>query len=229
MHEKKPIRMLLVDDQVLFREGVATLLGSRPDVEVIGEANDGIEALEKAKQLKPDLVLMDIKMPRCNGLEATRLIRREVPETKVVILTVSDYDEDLFEAIKAGAIGYLLKNLNAGELFERIRGVFEGEAALSAVLAARVLEEFARQGQKEGMKDEEGGLTEREREVLQLVMEGLSNRDIGQKLCITESTVKRHLHNILEKLHLDNRVQAAAYAVRKGLIRDPNSHHGSPK
>ena len=214
-------KILVVDDQVLFREGVVNLLGGQPDMEVVAEASDGLEALEKSRQLAPDLILMDIRMPNCDGLEATRLIKQEMPDAKVVILTVSDYDDDLFEAIKGGAIGYLLKNLNADELFERIRGVFEGEAALSPVLAAKVLEEFARQGQKDGNKAENGGLTDREREVLELVMEGLSNRDIGVRLSITESTVKRHLHNILEKLHLDNRVQAAAYAVKKGWLRQP--------
>ena len=224
----KPIRVLVVDDQVLFREGLANLLSSQEDIAAIGDAGDGLEAIEKAHQLQPDLVLMDINMPRLNGLEATRRIRAELPEIKIVILTVSDADDDLFEAIKAGAIGYLLKNLKAQSLFERLRGAMRGEAALSPLLAAKVLEEFARQRQREAQaKDDQGGLTDREREVLQLVMDGASNKDIANTLCIAESTVKRHLHNILEKLHLENRVQAAAYAVRKGLI-EPQAHDGRP-
>ncbi|MCL4508578.1 MAG: response regulator transcription factor [Chloroflexi bacterium] len=217
------IRVLVVDDQVLFREGIVNLLASQDDVTVIGEAGDGLDAIEKAYQLQPDLILMDVNMPRLGGLEATRRIKLELPEIKVVILTVSDADDDLFEAIKAGAIGYLLKNLKAQNLFDRLRGAMRGEAALTPLLAAKVLEEFARQRQRESQsKDSDEGLTDREREVLQLVIDGASNKDIANTLCIAESTVKRHLHNILEKLHLENRVQAAAYAVRKGLIEPPS-------
>ncbi len=216
-----PIRVMIVDDQVLFREGLSGLLGSQPDFLVVGAAGDGEEAVSLARELHPDLVLMDIRMPKMTGLEATRIIRREVPGARIVILTVSDDDDDLFEAIKAGAIGYLLKNLKARALFERVRGAFRGEAALSPLLAARVMEEFARQRRKEAASPESAGLTDREKTVLQLVIGGSSNKEIAAKLDIAESTVKRHLHNILEKLHLENRVQAAAYAVRKGLIDGP--------
>ncbi len=220
------IRVLLVDDQVLFREGIANLLTSQDDIQVIGDAADGLEAIEKARQFRPDLVLMDINMPHLDGLEATRRIKAEMPEVKIIILTVSDADDDLFEAIKAGAIGYLLKNLKAQSLFERLRGTMRGEAALSPLLATKVLEEFARQRHNEAhSKEEEDGLTEREREVLQQVISGASNKEIATTLYIAESTVKRHLHNILEKLHLENRVQAAAYAVRKGIIEAPPDGH----
>lgn len=217
-----PVNVLIVDDQVLFREGLVSLLETQPDFTVVGEAGDGEEAVAKARELQPDLILMDINMPRMGGLEATRLIRRETPTARIVMLTVSDADDDLFEAIKAGAIGYLLKNLRARNLFDRLRGVFQGEVALSPVIAARVLDEFARNRQRE-VEPSAGSteLTDRERTVLQMVISGASNKEIAAALEIAESTVKRHMHNILEKLHLENRVQAAAYAVRRGLIEAP--------
>jgi len=216
---EQPIRVLLVDDQVLFREGLTQLLASQKDMQVVGEASDGLEAVEKAKELRPDLVIMDIRMPNMNGLEACRLIKAVLPDTRVVMLTVSDSDEDLFQAIKFGAIGYLLKNLKAGRLFDQLRSAYRGEAALSPFLAMRVLEEFARERRREETSTGfRGRLTEREKGVLQLVVSGLTNKEIGAKVGIAESTVKRHIHNILEKLHMDNRVQAAAYAVRSGLV-----------
>lgn len=228
------LRLLIVDDQALFREGLASLLGSQEDITVVGQAGDGIEAVELVRALQPDLVLMDVNMPQMNGLEATREILRESPSVRIVILTVSDDDDDLFAAIKAGAVGYLLKNMRADSLFERLRGAIRGEAALSPILAARVLEEFARQRQPENSAakppSESSELSVRERSVLQLVINGASNREIAAELDIAESTVKRHLHNILEKLHLENRIQAAAYAMRKGLIdppRDDPSSHGN--
>lgn len=215
------LRVLLVDDQVLFREAIANLISSREDMVVVGEAGDGAEAVEKARVLKPDIILMDIRMPRMDGLEATRRIKEEMPQANIVILTVSDDDDDLFEAIKSGAIGYLLKSLKAESLFERLKGVLHGEAALSPLLATRVLEEFARLKRRRGNGEEDGsGLTDREKEVIQYVINGKSNKEIASALSIAESTVKRHLHNILEKLHLQNRAQAAAYAVRKGLVEE---------
>jgi len=217
-----PVRVLIVDDQVLFREGISSLLQMQPDFAVVGEASDGEEAVAKVRELQPDLILMDINMPKMTGLEATKLIRQEMPGARIVVLTVSDADDDLFEAIKAGAIGYLLKNLKARALFDRLRGVFQGEVALSPIIAARVLDEFARHRQLQVEPTPAStDLTERERTVLQMVISGASNKEIASALQIAESTVKRHMHNILEKLHLENRVQAAAYAVRKGLIEAP--------
>lgn len=219
----EPLRVLLADDHTLFRHGVASLLQTRPDtIQVVGQAEDGLEAIEKAKQLMPDLILMDIGMPCCSGLEALRLILDRMPYVKIVMLTVSDHSSDIFEAIKAGAQGYLLKNLAADELFDMLEGVSRGEAPITRVTAARILEEFGQRGRHDTEQATWPGaqLTVREHEVLGLVVEGASNKDIADTLLISESTVKNHLRNILEKLHVQNRVQAAVYAVRKGLISD---------
>jgi DNA-binding NarL/FixJ family response regulator len=218
----EPLRVLLVDDHILFRTGVKAVLASRSDMEVVGEAGDGLEAVALARETMPDVILMDIKMPGCNGLEATRRIKREMPYVKVFMLTVSDSDEHLLEAIKSGAQGYLTKDLKAHQLFDALEGVARGEAAFSGVIAAKILREFEKTGRG---TDEElpttEPLTERETEVLQLVAEGKSNQEIAQSLVISESTVKNHLRNILGKLHLRNRIQAAVYAVRQGLVEDP--------
>lgn len=211
------MRVLLADDHALVRNGIASLLKSH-NVEVVGEAADGIEALEKTRSLHPDIVLMDIQMPRRNGLEATRLIKAEMPQTRIVMLTVSEDEEDLFEAIKAGADGYLLKNIRADEFLTLLDGVMKGEAAISPLLAAKIIQELARQttrGAKPNHSDSD--LTEREIDVLKLVSTGARNKEIAQKLDITENTVKYHLRNILEKLHFSNKTQAAAYAVSKGI------------
>jgi DNA-binding NarL/FixJ family response regulator len=218
----EPLRVLLVDDHILFRTGVKAVLATRPDMEVIGEAADGLEAAAMARETMPDVVLMDIKMPRCDGLEATRVIKQEMPRVKVFMLTVSERDEDLFEAIKSGAQGYLIKDLKAHQLFDALEGVARGEAAFSGMVAARILKEFERTGKGtgEGLAGAEP-LTRREIEVLQLVAEGKSNQEIAESLVISESTVKNHLRNILGKLHLRNRIQAAVYAVRQGLVEDP--------
>lgn len=217
------LRVLLVDDHVLFRKGIASLLGSREEVEIVGEAGDGFEALEKARELMPDLILMDINMPRCDGLEATRLIKAEMPYVRIVMLTVSDQDDYLFEAIKAGAQGYLLKNLAPDELYELLSGVTRGEAPISRSMASKILMEFAQQAHRDrGPEGPRSGLTDREKEILQLVINGASNKEIASILCLSESTVKNHLHNILKKLHLHNRVQAAAFALNEGLIHGPS-------
>jgi two-component system nitrate/nitrite response regulator NarL len=215
----QPIRILIVDDQALFREGLTSLLASQPDMKVVGEASDGTEALEKVQELAPDVILMDLRMPRMDGLEATRRLKPLRPEARVIMLTVSDLTQELFEAMRDGAAGYLLKNMNARRLFEEIRGVMRNEVALSPYLASRILKEFGQQRDYEAVsRGMQLGLTERETEVLGHVVKGLSNKEIGGKLCITESTVKRHLHSILDKLHMENRVQAAAYAMRTGLL-----------
>lgn len=214
------IRLMLVDDHILFRKGLAALISSRPDLEVVGEAGDGNEAIEAAATLKPDLILMDIHMPGCNGIDATRAIRAEQPNTRIVILTVSDDEEDLYGAIRAGAQGYLLKNLRPESLFEMIQDAIRGEAPISPGIAAKILEELGRSRERERDETPDGSqlLTQREREILTLVVDGASNKEIAQRLHITEGTVKNHLHHILEKLHLENRVQVTAYALRKGLV-----------
>ena len=216
------MRVLLVDDHALFRDGIASLLTAW-GLEVVGQASDGLEAVERARTLYPDLVLMDVKMPRCNGLEATRLIKANMPQVKIVMLTVSDDEQDLFEAIKAGARGYLLKNLRGEEFMEMLSGISRGEAALSPTLASKILAEFARQSARPATAgSSKAELSEREREVLRLVGLGLGNRDIAANLCVSENTVRYHIKNILAKLHLRNRAQAAAYAVQQGLADKPS-------
>jgi DNA-binding NarL/FixJ family response regulator len=219
----EPLRILLVDDHVLFRKGVAALLAARQemDVVVVGEASDGLEAIAQARETVPDVILMDIHMPECDGLEAVRVIKREMPHVCIIMLTVSDDDRDLFAAIKNGAEGYLLKNLEPYQLFDMLEGVRRGEAPISGTLAAKILQEFRQPDQSLVPKPEaREALTPREIEVLERVVEGATNKEIAEVLVITENTVKIHLHNILEKLHLQNRIQAAVYAVREGLVDD---------
>ena len=213
------IRILLADDHLFFRRGVATFLAAEADFEVVGEAANGSEALHMARELMPDVILMDISMPVMDGLEATRQIKVQIPYVKIVILTASDEEQKLFEAVKAGALGYLLKKVEPQALAATLRGVARGEASLSRLMAARLMEEFARQagGGASGAPD----LTSREREVLGGVAHGRANKEIAAALAITENTVKNHLKNILEKLHLKNRVQAATYAVQHGMIESP--------
>lgn len=214
------IRILTVDDRGLFRRSVAELLDQQDGFTVVGEAENGLEAVEKANALRPDLVIMDVEMPIMNGVEATRLIREQLPGVKVVMLTVSEADEHLFDAIRFGAQGYLLKDLRPEELYELVKAVMRNEAALSPAIAGRLLGQI-RDGtvasQPAESESEMPALTRRELEVLRLVADGLSNKEIAGSLFITEGTVKNHVHNALEKLQLENRTQAAAYIVRKGL------------
>ena len=224
-----PTKLLLVDDQLLFRKGLRALLDGEEDFEVVGEAAHGLEALDKARAFRPDVVLMDVHMPVCDGVEAARLIKQEMPEAKIIALTVSDEDEDLFGAIKAGAEGYLLKDLRPEELFERIREVLRGETPVSPAVGGKLLREFRHRPWKESRDTPEAELTPREVEILQLVAEGLSNAEIAAKLYVVEGTVKNHLHNILEKLHLQNRVQAATFAIREGLASVHGSHETESK
>jgi len=217
----------LVDDHPLFRKGIASLLSSEPGFEVLGEASDGQEAIEKARDLMPDVILMDISMPGVNGLEATQRIKQEIPYVRIVILTVSDEDQNLFEAIKSGAQGYLLKKIEPQTLFQTLRGVLEGEAPLSRVMATKLLAEFARQRRAASEpRTPTATLTEREKEVLGLLAAGKTNKEIAGALGIAENTVKNHLKNILEKLHLENRVQAATFALREGLLNKPPKKNG---
>jgi len=227
MSTKPSIRVLLVDDHPLFRKGIASLLSSEPGFEVLGEASNGQEAIEKARDLMPDVILMDISMPGVNGLEATQRIKQEIPYVRIVILTVSDEDQNLFEAIKSGAQGYLLKKIEPQTLFQTLRGVLEGEAPLSRVMATKLLAEFARQRRAASEpRTPTATLTEREKEVLGLLAAGKTNKEIAGALAIAENTVKNHLKNILEKLHLENRVQAATFALREGLLNKPPKKNG---
>lgn len=212
------IRILLVDDHALFRDGVASLLAEQEDFEVVGQAEDGEEALEKARALEPDLILMDIYMPRGDGLTATRRIKEEMPSIKIVMLTISDEDQKLFEAVKSGADGYLLKKMRAQEFLEMLRGVSRGEAPISRTMAAKILAEFSRQASREAASAPGVQLTSRERDVLELLTKGATNKEIATVLGISENTVKNRLKSILAKLHLENRVQAVAYALEKGLV-----------
>lgn len=257
-----PARVLLVDDQPLFRRAIATLIAEQDDFAVVGEAANGQEAIERARELAPDVVVMDVEMPVMNGVEAVRLLRDELPQVKVVMLTVSEDEDYLFDAVRFGANGYLLKDLQPEQLYEMVRAVRRGESPISPVMAGRLLAEFRRSrptleaadrtssqtspAQREPTRshlpprpaqptapaDMGPGadvaryplasaaaqiLTRRELETLQYVADGLSNKEIGQALSITEGTVKNHVHNALEKLQLENRIQAAAYVVRQGI------------
>lgn len=211
------MRVLLADDHALFRDGIRSLLEAR-GVEVVGEAADGREAVEAALRLRPDVVLMDVAMPGVDGLEATRAIKAHLPDTKVVMLTVSDDDRTLFEALRSGAHGYLLKNLQAEEFFDLLAGIDRGEAPLSPSLAGRILDEF-RRGKRPAERPGPDELTDKEMEVLRAVSLGASNREIAARLRISENTVKYHIKNILDKLHLRNRAEVVAYAARRGWIR----------
>lgn len=213
------LRILLVDDHVLFRKGLVSLLTSHPDMKVVGEAGDGLEAVTRAQETEPEVILMDIHMPNCDGLEAVRLIKGLMPAVQIIMLTVSDDDEDLFAAIQNGAKGYLLKNLEPSQLFDMLRRVRAGEAPISGAMAAKILQEFQQSEQSSKPQPElTDTLTAREIAVLEEIVKGATNKEIAETLHITENTVKIHLRNILEKLHVQNRVQAAVHAVREGLV-----------
>lgn len=227
MTADSPIRVLLVDDHALFRKGIASLLAAEPGFEVVGEAHDGLQAVEHARELMPDLVVMDLNMPRAGGPEATRRILEELPYIKIVILTVSEDDQDLFEAVRCGAHGYLLKKIEPKALFDTLRSVMRGEASISRSMAAKLMGEFRRQDARAPSGAERRPeLSPREIGVLEFVAHGKSNKEIAAALNIAENTVKNHLKNILEKLHLENRVQAATYALRQGLLDKPPKKNG---
>jgi DNA-binding NarL/FixJ family response regulator len=213
------LRVLIVDDHALFRRGLQMVLASEPDIDVVGEASDGAEAVEKAKALRPDVVLMDVRMPRRSGIEAAGAIRDELPEAKILMLTMSDEEADLYEAIKAGASGYLLKEISIEEVPDAIRSVWAGQSRISPSMASKLLSEFAAMSQRGGDSKNTGAqLTPREMQVLKLVAQGLNNKDIAEKLFISENTVKNHIRNILDKLHLHSRMEAVVYAVKEKLL-----------
>ena len=218
-----PLRIMLVDDHILFRKGLARLLDAQPDFEVVGESADGEEAFEAVEALRPDVVLMDLRMPVCDGLEATRRIKHAFPEVRVVMLSVSEEDQDFFAAIRCGADGYLVKDLRPEGLFQELRGLAQGEAPLSRTMTSKLLRQLARQGSMIVSPISSDLLSPREQEVLTLVVEGLTNREIATDLGIAVNTVRNHVRSILEKLDVRNRVQAAVYAVRAGLVADGGS------
>jgi DNA-binding NarL/FixJ family response regulator len=219
------IRVLLADDHQLFREGLASILDSQPDFEVVGEAADGLEVFVKARDLAPDLILMDVGMPGCDGVEATQHIKAAMPGITIVMLTVRDEEEKLFEAIQNGAQGYLLKSIRSWDLVEMLRAAIRGEAAITPILGGRILEEFRRLSKQAGRiaDSETAALTHREQEVISLVSQGGTDQEIANQLNISVHTVKTHMRNILAKLQLSHRHEAALYAMREGLI--PRSGH----
>lgn len=213
------VRVLLADDHALFREGLAGIISAQPDMQVVGEANDGLEAFVKAQELQPDLILMDVQMPGMDGIEAVKQIKQVLPETIIVMLTVRGDDDMLFEALKNGAQGYLLKEIRSQALLEMLRGALRGEAAISPNLAGRVLSEFRRLS-KGGVheKEDDSGLTEREQQVLVQASNGATDKEIAAALNISLNTVKTHIRNILSKLHVSTRREATRAAKAKGIL-----------
>ncbi|KUN00738.1 LuxR family transcriptional regulator [Streptomyces yokosukanensis] len=221
--EKKPARVVVADDQTVVREGIVMLLGLLPGVEVVGAAGDGEEAVQLVGELSPDVVLMDLRMPRCDGVEATRRIRTQYPDTQVVVLTTYADDESLFPALRAGARGYLTKDAGGDEIVRAVESVLSGDAGLSPSVQRRLLERLSQpepspQATTEATPD---GLTARETEVLRLIAEGLSNQEIARKLHVSTATVKTHINNLFAKTGLKDRAQAVRYAYSKGLVRPP--------
>ena len=210
-----PIKVLLVDDHALFRSGIKLLLQRNHDFEVIGEASDGIEGVKRAKALQPDVVLLDLHMPGISGLDAIKLIQEEVPACRIILLTVSEEGEDLTTALKNGAVGYLLKNIDADFFLDAIRRAMQGDSVISNEMTAKLVANLRRG--HEPIPSEISKLTPREGDILSQLASGLSNKEIARELNLAESTVKIHIQSILKKLGLSNRVQAAIYAVEKGF------------
>jgi two-component system NarL family response regulator len=218
----EPVRVLIADDHALFRRGLEMVLDEEQDIDLVGQASDGTEAVARARESLPDVVLMDIRMPKTSGIEAARAMKEAAPSAKIVMLTISDEEEDLFEAIRAGASGYLLKDIPLDEVADAVRAVHGGQSLINPSMAGKLLTEFATLARRD---DEERPqqvpapkLTEREMEVLKLVARGMNNRDIAKELFISENTVKNHVRNILEKLQIHSRMEAVMIAVREKLI-----------
>jgi DNA-binding NarL/FixJ family response regulator len=216
----EPIRVLVVVDHALFRRGLQMVLEQEPDIEVVGEAGDGAEAVTSAAETLPDVVLMDVRMPKRGGIDACTAIHETVPSAKIIMLTISDEEADLYDAIKAGAMGYLLKEISIEEVASAIRAVHGGQSLISPSMASKLLTEFATMVKKTDDRQQvpTPRLTDREMEVLKLVAKGMNNRDIAKQLFISENTVKNHIRNILEKLQLHSRMEAVVYAVREKLL-----------
>jgi two-component system nitrate/nitrite response regulator NarL len=212
-NELGDIKVLIVDDHPLIRRGLSTVIAEAEGITLVGEASDGLQAIKRARDLSPDVVLMDIMMPTMNGVEATAVILRNQPWLKVMMLTISDKEEDLYSAIKAGASGYLLKNVRPPELVDAIEQVVQGGAIITQNLAPRLLDDLMDE-RAEFDTASPTAITRRERDVLELVSAGFSNREIADKLFVSENTVKTHLRNIMDKYHFKNRAQAAAYIAR---------------
>ncbi|MFJ8715919.1 response regulator [Streptomyces violaceus] len=218
--ERKPARVVVVDDQTVVREGIVMLLGLLPGIEVVGAAGDGEEAVRLVAELAPDVVLMDLRMPRCDGVEATRRIRAQHPRTQVVVLTTYADDESLFPALAAGARGYLTKDADGDEIVRAVHSVLSGEAGLSPSIQRRLLERLA-DPRPAAPAEAPDGLTVRETEVLVLIADGLSNQEIGRRLHVSTATVKTHINNLFTKAGIKDRAQAVRYAYEKGLVRPP--------
>ena len=215
----KPIKLLLVDDQSLFREGLRTILSTHPDLLIIGEAGNGMDAIQMTSELHPQVILMDLRMPKMNGVEATRRIRGANPDSQIIVLTTFDDDEDVFDALRAGAVGYLLKDVPSEKLVEAIRAAARGESFLQPSIAAKVVAEFSRLSPRPTVEMAASErLSERECEVLSQLAQGKSNKEIGSALNLAEGTVKNHMSNILNKLGVLDRTQAALKAKEMGLI-----------
>ena len=220
VEQRERLRVLVCDDHALFRRGLQMVLEQEPDISVVGEAGDGAEALEKAVDSMPDVVLMDVRMPKRGGIDSCTAIKDAVPSAKIIMLTISDEEADLYDAIKAGAAGYLLKEISIEEVAAAVRAVHEGQSLISPSMASKLLSEFASMIKRTDERQQlpTPRLTDREMEVLKLVAKGLNNRDIAKELYISENTVKNHIRNILEKLQLHSRMEAVVYAVREKLL-----------
>jgi two-component system NarL family response regulator len=213
--------VLVVDDHALFRRGLEMVLAQENDIEVVGEAGDAVAAVDRSSELLPDVVLLDVRMPKGSGIEACVQIKEVAPSARIIMLTISDEEADLYEAIKAGATGYLLKEISIDEVASAVRAVYDGQSLISPAMASKLLTEFALMAKRSNERTEQvptPRLTERELEVLKLVARGLNNRDIARELFISENTVKNHIRNILEKLQLHSRMEAVVYAVREKLL-----------
>jgi DNA-binding NarL/FixJ family response regulator len=219
----EPIRVLIVDDHALFRRGIVSALEGEGTIRIVGEAADGLLAIEKAEKIVPDVILMDLNMPNCTGLEATQALQTKMPQVNILVLTVSDKEADLFAAMKFGAKGYILKNTDPEELIRAIQHIAQGGVIVSPLMASKLLAEFKNPTptpEKAVAGAGESLVSPREEEVLGLVAQGATNKEIADALFISENTVKTHLRSIMEKLHLANRSQAVAYAIKKGLAQD---------